>query len=104
HGLDLRVAHVEGDNVMPMVPDLLASDVRDFYTSAAMPSQVESANVYLGAIPIARALNLGADIAITGRIVDSATTLGILMHEFNWASDQYEQLAGGSLAGHVLEC
>ncbi len=102
--LELRVAHVEGDNVMAMVSDLKNRDERDFYNGAAMPDAVESANVYLGAIPIARALELGADIVVTGRIVDSATTLGILMHEFNWSSNDYDKLAGGSLAGHVLEC
>lgn len=99
-----RVAFVEGDDVLDLIPALAAENVRDFYDGAPMPEGIDSANVYLGALPIARALALGADIVVTGRIVDSATTLGILMHEFGWRSDQHDLLAAGSLAGHILEC
>jgi len=65
---------------------------------------VLTANAYLGALPVKAALDAGAQVVITGRCVDSAVTLGILMHEFDWAPDAYEQLAAGSLAGHILEC
>ena len=103
-GTTLKVAWVEGDDCLDQVPRLRAAGTPDFYTGAALPEGVVSANVYLGALPIARALALGADIVVTGRIVDSAATLGVLMHEFGWTADQYDALALGSLAGHVLEC
>lgn len=99
-----RVAFVDGDDSLTLLPALAAEDTRDFYTGGAMPEAIDSANVYLGALPIARALALGADIVVTGRIVDSATTLGVLIHEFGWPADAYDRLASGSLAGHILEC
>ena len=66
--------------------------------------KVQSINAYLGAFPIARALELGADIVVTGRCVDSAVTLGACIHAFGWGRDDLNQLAQGSLAGHILEC
>jgi hypothetical protein len=103
-GLDLRVAHIEGDDCLAMTDALRRAGTRDFYDGSAMPQALDSANLYLGALPIARALALGADIVVTGRIVDSAATLGVLMHEFGWAADDFDRLAAGSLAGHILEC
>jgi hypothetical protein len=66
--------------------------------------KVASINAYLGAFPVARALQGGADIVITGRCVDSAVTLGVCIDAFGWGRDDLDQLAMGSLAGHVLEC
>ncbi|MFP3883124.1 MAG: acyclic terpene utilization AtuA family protein [Actinomycetota bacterium] len=63
-----------------------------------------SANVYLGARPIANALSAGADVVVTGRVVDSALVLGPLIHEFGWGPEDFEMLSAGSLAGHLLEC
>lgn len=103
-GLSLRVAYVEGDDCTPLLDALRQRKTADFYTGAQAPAELGSANVYLGAVPIARALALGADIVVTGRIVDSAASLGILMHEFGWRDNQFDLLAGGSLVGHVLEC
>jgi len=63
-----------------------------------------SINAYLGAGAIAKALELGADAVITGRVVDSALGLGPLIHEFGWAASDYDQLSSGTLVGHILEC
>jgi len=96
-GLAPRIAVVEGDDVTPLLPALRAEGL-------APPATILSANAYLGALPIKAALDAGADVVITGRCVDSAVTLGALMHEFGWAADDYDRLAAGSLAGHLIEC
>jgi hypothetical protein len=103
-GVSLRVAMVEGDDVMPLLPQLRAAGIREAASGAVLPDTLLSANAYLGALPIATALERGADIVITGRSVDSALVLGILMHEFNWQATDYNRLAAGSLTGHLLEC
>jgi len=103
-GVNARIAVVDGDDVMPLLPSLRERGVRDFYSGAPLPARVTSANAYFGALPIARALALGADIVVTGRVVDSAVTLGALVHEFGWRADDCDRLAAGSLAGHLIEC
>ena len=103
-GVELSIAVVEGDDVMPLLPALREEGVREIHRGAPLPQKVLSANAYLGAAPIRAALDAGAQVVITGRCVDSAVTLGVLMHEFGWADDDYDRLAGGSLAGHVIEC
>jgi hypothetical protein len=86
-----RVAVVLGDDVLPQLPALRASGVCSA-TGQPLP------------LALALALALGADIVITGRVVDSAVTLGPLMHEFGWTDTDWDRLAGGSLAGHIIEC
>ncbi|HSV60349.1 MAG TPA: acyclic terpene utilization AtuA family protein [Variovorax sp.] len=86
-GLTVRIAVVTGDDV-----------------SAQVSERVVSASAYLGATAVRDALAAGAQVVITGRCVDSAVTLGPLMHEFGWAEDDWDRLAGGSLAGHIIEC
>ena len=103
-GLQPRIAVVEGDDVSALLPDLRAQGCTDMFSGELLPENVLSANAYLGAWPIAQALNAGADIVITGRCVDSATTLGPLIHAFGWREHDFNQLAGGSLAGHIIEC
>ena len=103
-GVSVKVAVVDGDDVLPNMPALREQGVGDFYTSAAMPAKLVSANAYLGAFPIAKALDEGADIVITGRTVDSALVLGVLIHEYGWQRRDYDLLAAGSLAGHIIEC
>lgn len=102
-GLDLRVAVVLGDDLIDRKASL---SVREMFSDAAFPDpeSVVSINAYLGAFPIARALSEGADIVITGRVVDSAVTLGACIHAFGWGRDDLDRLAGGTLAGHILEC
>jgi hypothetical protein len=103
-GVKLSIAVVEGDDLMPNIDALRARDVRDLWSGAPLPSGVVSANAYLGAFPIANALARGAQVVITGRCVDSAVELGPLIHEFGWMPTDYDQLAAGSLVGHLLEC
>lgn len=103
-GLGLKIATVEGDDVMPLIDTLRAEGVREAVSGAALPPRMLTANAYLGALPIKTALDHGADIVITGRCADSALALGALMHEFDWSSDAYDLLAAGSLVGHMLEC
>ena len=103
-GLTPRIAVVDGDDVSALLPRLREARVRDMFSGEALPEKVLSASAYLGAVPVARALAAGADIVITGRGVDSAVTLGPLMHEFDWSATDFERLAGGSLAGHIIEC
>lgn len=104
--LDLKVACIEGDDLMGRVDDLAARQIRDMFSDAAFPDPkaIGSVNAYIGGFPIARALARGADIVITGRCVDSAVTLGACIHEFGWTEDMLDELAGGSLAGHIIEC
>ena len=103
-GVALKIAVVTGDDVMALLPDLRAAAVREMQSDVALPEQILTANAYLGALPIKAALDAGAQVVITGRCVDSAVTLGVLMHEFGWASENYDLLAAGSLAGHIIEC
>ncbi|MEZ5650982.1 MAG: acyclic terpene utilization AtuA family protein [Burkholderiaceae bacterium] len=103
-GLQLRIGVVEGDDVLPMIDDLRAVDTREMFTGKPLPARLISANAYLGAFPIAAALDAGAEVVITGRCVDSAVTLGPLIHEFGWNRDDYDKLAAGTLAGHLIEC
>jgi Acyclic terpene utilisation family protein AtuA len=103
-GVHLKVAVIEGDDLSVRADEFRASGVREMFSGASMPPQFLSVNAYLGAQPIAAALAAGADIVITGRVVDSAVTLGPLVHEFGWSWSEWDKLATGSLAGHVIEC
>ena len=103
-GLDLTVACIEGDDLRDQVDGLRGAGHRDMFIDTEFPENVVSANAYLGAFPIAAALDAGADIVITGRVVDSAVVLGPLIHEFGWGEADLDLLAAGTLAGHLLEC
>jgi hypothetical protein len=103
------LAMVHGDDLMPRLDALLAQGVvlehmDDGRPLEAIRDRVVSANAYLGAWPIAEALADGAQIVVTGRVTDAALTLGPLVHEHGWAWDDWDRLAGGIVAGHVLEC
>jgi plasmid stabilization system protein ParE len=103
-GIALKVAVVLGDDLSGKVEDFKRRDVREMFTGAPFPERLASVNAYLGAFPIAEALDMGADVVITGRCVDSAIVLGPLIHEFKWGPTDYDRLSQGSLAGHVIEC
>lgn len=101
--VEIDIAVVEGDDLMPRL-EVLRPGVRELASGAPLPDKVLSANAYLGGFPIARALDAGAQIVITGRCVDSALSLGALIHEFGWGFEDCDRLAAGSLIGHILEC
>ncbi|KAM4611638.1 uncharacterized protein ACJ7VT_012315 [Polymixia lowei] len=103
-GLDLKVAVVTGDDLMPQRNSLSEVKMADGSGNQQLPKTLHSMNAYLGAGPIQRCLDAGADIVVTGRCVDSAVALGPLMHTFGWERDNYDLLAAGSLAGHLIEC
>ena len=106
-GVVINIAVVEGDDVLPLIPELRSRGIQELQSGAPLSERLLSANAYLGAAPIKQALDAGAQVVITGRCVDSAVTLGVLMHEFDWAfddPDKLDKLAQGSLAGHLIEC
>ncbi len=103
-GISLNIATVEGDDLSDRIEDLHVAGITEMFTGKELPENLISANAYLGAFPIAAALDKGADVVITGRCVDSAVTLGPLIHEFGWTINDFDKLAAGTLAGHVIEC
>jgi len=103
-GVELNIALVEGDNLLAKKNQYAAEGIKEMFTGADMPPMFLSMNAYLGAPGVSAALDAGADIIVTGRVVDSAVVLGAMVHEFSWAWDDYNKLAQGSLAGHIIEC
>ena len=109
-GLELRIGVVEGDNLIARCSEIVGPDTRDMFDGSPVLEKIAGADrvnslvAYTGAFPIAAALAAGADIVITGRAVDSAMALGPLIHEFGWGPDDFDLLAAGTLAGHLLEC
>lgn len=106
---DIPVAMVSGDDLLPHLDALLAAghpltNLDDGRPLSDVRSRVVSANAYLGAEPIVEALRLGARVVITGRVADASLTLGPCVHEFNWAWDDWDRLAAGTVAGHLIEC
>jgi hypothetical protein len=103
------VGIVEGDDVFPRLDELLASGEKLANMDTGEPlstvrDRVTSANVYMSAFPIAEALDRGAQIVITGRGTDPGLVLGPLIHEFGWKKTDYDLLAAGTVAGHIVEC
>ena len=103
-GVDISIGVVLGDDLLDRADEIRARGETEMFSGAAFPGDVWSMNAYLGARPIAVALDAGAEIVITGRCADSAVALGPLMHEFGWKDDDWDKLSQGSLAGHLIEC
>lgn len=95
-GLDPRVAHVEGDDLRPKVADLGL-----LHESYGNPL---TANAYLGGFGIARALQEGADLVVTGRVTDASVVVGPAIAHFGWTPEDHDALAGAVVAGHIIEC
>jgi hypothetical protein len=107
--IDIPVATVAGDDIMGRLDELIGRgiELNNMDTGeplSAIRGRVQSANVYLGAFPIAEALARGARIVITGRVTDTALALAPMIHEFEWKPGDWDRLAAGTIAGHTVEC
>lgn len=105
----LRVGVVEGDDLLDRLPALVEAghEMKNMDSGAPISTvlgRVTSANAYIGAAPVARALAGGAQFVLCGRVTDTALALGPLMHEFGWRADDWDRLAAGTIVGHILEC
>ncbi|MGB8860381.1 MAG: acyclic terpene utilization AtuA family protein, partial [Ilumatobacteraceae bacterium] len=102
-GLDVKVAHVEGDDLMDRIDDL-RGQLNHLDTGASLTGEPVSANAYLGGWGIAAALEAGADVVVCGRVTDAAIVVGPAAWWHGWARDDWNALAGAVVAGHVIEC
>lgn len=105
----LKVAVVHGDDVFDRLDEFTAKgyELRDMDTGEGIASvrpRILSANAYIGAFPLAEALDTGADVVIAGRSTDTALTLAPMVHRFGWEPGDYDKLAAGTIAGHIIEC
>jgi hypothetical protein len=105
----LKVAVVQGDDVFGRIDEFLGKgyEMRDMDTGAPISTvrpRILSANAYIGAFPLAEALDTGADVVIAGRSTDTALTLAPMVHKFGWKADEWDKLAAGTIAGHIIEC
>ena len=104
-----KVAVVTGDDIFERLDEMLARGVRFDDMDSGRPIEavrpdILSANVYLGAFPLVEALKTGAQVVIAGRSTDTALTLAPMVHEFGWGEEDWDRLAAGTVAGHILEC
>ena len=109
HGRSLEVAAVIGDDLLGRLGELNANGVTldnmdDGAAFGAIRDRVSSANAYYGAWPVVEALRGGAQIVVTGRCTDTGITLAPMIHAFGWAADDWDRLAAGIVAGHIVEC
>ena len=111
HGAEgkVRVGVITGDDLLPRLDELLAGghELRNMDTGETLDTvreRVLSANAYIGSTPIVEALDRGANVVVTGRSTDTALTMAPLRFEFGWGADEWDRLAAGIVAGHILEC
>jgi hypothetical protein len=105
----LKIGLVTGDDLLGRLDQLIAeghalSNMETGRPLADIRDRVLSANAYLGMAPIVEALRGGADVVITGRVTDTGLTLGPIFHEFGWPADDWDKVAAGTVAGHIIEC
>lgn len=108
-GGKIKIGIVAGDDIMDRLDDYIARgiELKNMDTGAPLSSvrsRVQSANVYFGGRPVADCLGQGGQIVIAGRVTDTGLTLGPMIHEFGWATDDWDKLAAGTIAGHTVEC
>lgn len=104
-----KVGVVEGDDILPRLPDLIASghplaNMETGEPLAPIVDRVTSANAYLGARGVVEALDQGALIVLCGRITDTALALAPMAHEFGWDFEDWDRMSSGTIAGHIIEC
>ena len=111
HGVrgKIRIGVVTGDDILARIDELMAAghELKNMDTGeplATIRDRVMSANAYIGSDPIVEALALGANVVVIGRSTDTALTMAPLRHEFGWAADDWNKMASGIIAGHILEC
>jgi len=105
----VKIGIVTGDDLLERIDDFITRgiELRNMDTDEVLANvrdRIQSANAYLGAAPIVEALGKGAQIVITGRATDTGLTLGPMIHEFGWAENDWNKLAAGTIAGHIIEC
>lgn len=105
----VKIGMITGDDIMLKLDEFLESgiEINNMETGeplSAIRNKIQSANVYLGAQPIVEALKKGAQIVVGGRITDTGLALGPLAYEFDWKFDDWNHLAAGTIAGHIIEC
>lgn len=105
----LKIAVVDGDDILPNLDELIQKDhpLKNMESGdpiETVKDQLLSANVYFGCKPIVEALKKGADIVITGRVTDTGLTLAPMVYEFGWDFEDYDLMATGTIAGHIIEC
>lgn len=105
----IKVAVVDGDDILDIIDDLTADghplknmETDEFVTTVL--DKLLSANVYFGSRPVVEALEKDADIIVTGRVTDTGLTLAPMIYEFDWSFDDYNKMAAGTIAGHIIEC
>lgn len=108
-GIEIKIAIVSGDDLTGRIDELLAKGMtlENMETSQPLESireRVETANAYLGAAPVVKALELGAQIVITGRVTDTGLTAAPPIFEFGWSLNDWDRLAAAVIAGHIMEC
>lgn len=108
-GISVKVAVIDGDNVLPQIDNLVAAghllnNMEHGRPITEVKDSLLSANVYFGAAPIVEALKAGADIVVSGRLTDTGLTLAPMMFEFGWSPEDFDNMAAGTIAGHIIEC
>jgi hypothetical protein len=108
-GRGVRIGVVTGDDLLPRLDELLAAghplgNMDTGEPLSTIRDRVLAANAYIGSVPIVEALSRGANIVITGRSTDTALTMAPLRFEFGWEAGDWDRLAAGIVAGHIIEC
>lgn len=105
----IKIAVVDGDDILPVLNQITAKghSLENMETGkpvSTVKDNLLSANVYFGSKPVVKALQKGADIIITGRVTDTGLTLAPMIYEFDWSYEDYDKMAAGTIAGHIIEC